>query len=125
MDKNDEQQSKNNRTINDIHMSNNDSNGSSSGDSFNSRRNLRSGDEIGLTERLNDVLIEDGDDDDLLFGEENVLRWLQALDMQVMGACRADERLKPMLKRNGSNSMADDSLLAQLNQVRTLMCLYV
>lgn len=118
MDKNDEK-STNNR-IDDSDMNNNDVNESLSDES---RRLLRSGDEIGLSERLNEILIEDVDDD-LVFGEENVLQWLQALDMQVMGACRADERLKPMLKRNGGSSgVADDCLLAQLSQVRMLMLL--
>ncbi|KAL1806192.1 hypothetical protein ACET3Z_029260 [Daucus carota] len=115
MDRKDEQKSTNDNNRDQI---NTDLNGSSiddSIDSMNSRRDLRSGEENGLIERLNDVLVEEGDDD-LLFREENVLQWLQALDMQVMGACRADERLKPMLKRNGSGGVADDCLLAQLNQ---------
>lgn len=117
MDKKDEK-STNNRTIDDDDMNINEFNGSSSDES---RRLLRSGDELGLTERLNEILIEDVDDD-LVFGEENVLQWLQALDLQVMGACRADERLKPMLKRNGGSSgVADDCLLAQLSQVRMLL----
>lgn len=123
MDKNDGKSTNNrtiddNRPIDDNDMINNDVNRSSTDES---RRLLRSGDETGLTERLNEILIEDRDDD-LVFGEENVLQWLQALDMQVMGACRADERLKPMLKRNGGLSgVADDCLLAQLSQVRMLM----
>ena len=120
MDRKDEQKSTNDNNRDQI---NTDLNGSSiddSIDSMNSRRDLRSGEENGLIERLNDVLVEEGDDD-LLFREENVLQWLQALDMQVMGACRADERLKPMLKRNGSGGVADDCLLAQLNQVRMLI----
>ncbi|CAE6040021.1 unnamed protein product [Arabidopsis arenosa] len=53
---------------------------------------------------------------DFLVGEDRVLRWLQALDMQVMGACRGDERLKPLLKLNVSNGMAEDRLLAHLSQ---------
>lgn len=56
-------------------------------------------------------------DGDFLLGEDRVLRWLQALDMQVMGACRGDERLKPLLKLNVSNGMAEDRLLAHLSQV--------
>ncbi|XP_074341013.1 uncharacterized protein LOC141678570 [Apium graveolens] len=112
MDKNDEK-STNNRTIDNNDTINNDVNRSSSDES---RRLVRSGEETGLTERLNEILIEDREDD-LVFEEENVLQWLQALDMQVMGACRADERLKPMLKRNGGSSgVADDCLLAQLSQ---------
>ena len=61
--------------------------------------------EVGLTERLTDILVEEGDGDLLLQRsnrEDRLLLWLQALDMQVMGACRADERLKPLLKMNAS-----------------------
>ncbi|KFK36887.1 hypothetical protein AALP_AA4G184700 [Arabis alpina] len=58
----------------------------------------------------------DGDGGEFLLGEDRVLRWLQALDMQVMGACRGDERLKPLLKLNVSNGMAEDRLLAHLSQ---------
>uniref|UniRef100_A0A7N0RFD7 Uncharacterized protein n=1 Tax=Kalanchoe fedtschenkoi TaxID=63787 RepID=A0A7N0RFD7_KALFE len=71
---------------------------------------------IGLTKRLSDLL-EGGGDGDLLVGRKGgratVMQWLQALDVQVMGACRADERLKPMLK---SGAAADDRLLAHLSQ---------
>lgn len=76
--------------------------------------------EIGLTERLTDILVEQGDGDLLLQRsdrEDRVLQWLQALDMQVMGACRVDERLKPLLKLNASSGVAEDSLLAHLSQV--------
>ncbi|EEF35483.1 uncharacterized protein LOC8262749 [Ricinus communis] len=79
---------------------------------------VRSGN-VGLTERLTDILIEDGDGDLLLQRsdrEDRVLLWLQALDMQVMGACRADERLKPLLKMNASSGFAEDRLLAHLSQ---------
>ncbi|KAG2730446.1 hypothetical protein I3843_01G286900 [Carya illinoinensis] len=75
--------------------------------------------EIGLTDRLTDVLVDGGDGDLLLQQndrEDRVLQWLQALDMQVMGACRADERLKPLLKTNASNGVAEDRLLAHLSQ---------
>lgn len=78
--------------------------------------------EIGLTERLTDILIDNGDGDLLLQRsnrETRVLQWLQALDLQVMGACRADERLKPLLKMNVSNGVAEDRLLDHLIQVRT------
>ncbi|CAH8390632.1 unnamed protein product [Eruca vesicaria subsp. sativa] len=54
--------------------------------------------------------------DDLVLGEDMVLRWLQALDMQVLGACRGDERLKPLLKMNVSNGLAEDRFLAHLTQ---------
>ncbi|CAH8384841.1 unnamed protein product [Eruca vesicaria subsp. sativa] len=53
---------------------------------------------------------------DFLVGEDRVLRWLQALDMQVLGACRGDERLKPLLKLDVSNGVAEDRLLAHLSQ---------
>ncbi|KAI5346533.1 hypothetical protein L3X38_014412 [Prunus dulcis] len=75
--------------------------------------------EIGLEERLTDILVDEGDGDLLLQQsnrEDRVLQWLQALDMQVMGACRADERLKPLLKKNASNDVAEGRLLAQLSQ---------
>ncbi|XP_010262776.1 PREDICTED: uncharacterized protein LOC104601212 [Nelumbo nucifera] len=78
-----------------------------------------SGSESGLTERLR-VIFRDGGDGDLLLQqsdrENSVLQWLQALDLQVMGACRADERLKPLLKLNASSGVAEDRLLAHLNQ---------
>ncbi|KAJ9553435.1 hypothetical protein OSB04_017480 [Centaurea solstitialis] len=80
----------------------------------------RSGGGIGLAERLTDLFVGDGDGDgDLLMqrnaNEGTVVQWLQALDMQVMGACRADERLKPLLKLNVS-SVAEDRLLSHLSQ---------
>ncbi|KAF3637460.1 putative peroxisomal nicotinamide adenine dinucleotide carrier-like [Capsicum annuum] len=49
-------------------------------------------------------------------GDTNVLQWLLALDLQVMGACRVDERLKPLLKLNVSAGAAEDRLLAHLSQ---------
>lgn len=76
--------------------------------------------EINLTERLTDIIVDEGDGDLLLQHsdrEDRVIRWLQALDMQVMGACRADERLKPLLKMTTSSGIAEDRLLAQLSQV--------
>lgn len=79
----------------------------------------------GLAERLTEILVEDGDGDLLLQRsdrEGSVLQWLQALDMQVMGACRADERLKPLLKMNVSTGAAEDCLLAYLSQVRVRIC---
>ncbi|MFQ6647133.1 hypothetical protein Gotur_019923 [Gossypium turneri] len=75
--------------------------------------------EIGLTERLTDIFVEENDGDLLLQQsdrEDRVLQWLQALDMQVIGACRTDERLKPLLKVNVSNGVAEDRLLAHLSQ---------
>ena len=81
--------------------------------------------DINLTERLTDILVDEGDGDLLLQQsdrEDRVIRWLQALDMQVMGACRADERLKPLLKMTTSNDIAEDRLLAQLSQVCAKIC---
>ncbi|KAK2983243.1 hypothetical protein RJ640_023363 [Escallonia rubra] len=76
----------------------------------------RQGGEAGLTERLTDILVDDGDGDLLFEREDGVLQWLQALDMQVMGACRTAERLKPLLKLNQTSGAAEDRLLAHLTQ---------
>ncbi|KAA8534108.1 hypothetical protein F0562_031699 [Nyssa sinensis] len=84
-----------------------------------SRDDGLSGVEVGLTERLTDILVEEGDGDLLLQNsnrEDRVIQWLQALDFQVMGACRADERLKPLLKLNVSSGVAEDRLLSHLSQ---------
>ncbi|KAK8487233.1 hypothetical protein V6N13_062721 [Hibiscus sabdariffa] len=73
---------------------------------------------IGLAERLTDVFVDENDGDLLLQQsdrEDRVLQWLQALDMQLIGACRTDERLKPLLKVNVSNGVAEDRLLAHLS----------
>ena len=73
-----------------------------------------------LTRRLRDALRNDGDSDLLLDGgdlENGVLQWLRALDSQVLGACRADERLNPMLKLNVSSGVAEYQLMAHLSQV--------
>lgn len=72
-----------------------------------------------LTERLTRFLVEGGDVDLLLSRndrEDNLLRWLRALDVHLMGACRADERLKPLLKLNVSTGVAEDRLLSHLSQ---------
>lgn len=78
-----------------------------------------------LGEELNETASSSSDDalyDDVLSsgmfasGETNHLQWLLALDLQVMGACRADERLKPLLKLNVSAGAAEDRLLAHLSQ---------
>ncbi|KAM7499341.1 hypothetical protein LguiA_023755 [Lonicera macranthoides] len=81
--------------------------------------NNGSNNEIGLTQRLTNILVDEGDGDLLLQRsdrEDRVMRWLQALDMHVMGACRADERLTPLLKLNVSGGSAEDRLLAHLSQ---------
>ncbi|XP_057788690.1 uncharacterized protein LOC131005675 isoform X2 [Salvia miltiorrhiza] len=70
-----------------------------------------------FSRRLTDIFLGDGDEDLLLQRTDigdGLLQWLGALDMQVMGACRADERLKPLLKLNISGGDAEDRLLAQL-----------
>ncbi|KAK2983484.1 hypothetical protein RJ640_006497 [Escallonia rubra] len=84
----------------------------------------RQGGEAGLTERLTDILVDDGDGDLLFEREDGVLQWLQALDMQVMGACRTAERLKPLLKLNQTSGAAEDWFLAHLTQVRFLKILW-
>ncbi|KAE8732885.1 RNI-like superfamily protein [Hibiscus syriacus] len=84
-----------------------------------SRQNGKVRNGIGLTERLTDIFVEENDGDLLLQQsdrEDRVLQWLQALDMQLIGACRTDERLKPLLKVNASNGVAEDRLLAHLSQ---------
>ncbi|KAG9453911.1 hypothetical protein H6P81_006815 [Aristolochia fimbriata] len=72
-----------------------------------------------IAERLRNVLRGDGEGDLVLQendGEDSIFLWLQALDLQVIGACRADERLKPLLKLNVSSGVAEDRLLAHLSQ---------
>lgn len=94
----------------------------SSASSGGSRETGGSMSETGLADRLTDILVDEGDGDLLLQQsdrEDRVMRWLLALDMQVMGACRVDERLKPLLKMNASNGLAEDRLLAHLSQVGT------
>ncbi|CAH1430674.1 unnamed protein product [Lactuca virosa] len=121
------QQSFSDREVDDQQQSNDDlspvsggtgevSPAAASGDSL-TRRN---GNNIGLAARLTDLFVGDGDrDSDMLMQrntqEGTVVQWLQALDMQVLGACRADERLKPLLKLNVS-SVAEDRLLSHLSQ---------
>ncbi|RYQ99854.1 hypothetical protein Ahy_B07g087866 isoform A [Arachis hypogaea] len=92
--------------------------GSNSSQSF-SEENGGSRSDSGLTERLAEILVEEGDGDLLIQQsnrEDRLLQWLQALDMQVMGACRADERMKPLLKMNAACGVAEDHLLTQLSQ---------
>ncbi|CAN0909644.1 hypothetical protein LINGRAHAP2_LOCUS25894 [Linum grandiflorum] len=101
--------------------------GQLNGDDFDDSSSFSSGAEtstvgsvaVGLTERLSEILVDEGDGDLLLQRtdrEDRVLQWLQALDVHVMGACRADERLKPLLKLNASEGAAEDRLLAYLGQ---------
>ncbi|KAJ8443878.1 hypothetical protein Cgig2_032702 [Carnegiea gigantea] len=98
------------------HDSMNDHDGEEFLQSDDATTTVRSG---GLADRLSEILVEDADGDLLLQQsdrESNFLQWLQALDLQVMGACRADERLKPLLKMNSSNGAAEDRLLSHLTQ---------
>ncbi|KAJ4969833.1 hypothetical protein NE237_002932 [Protea cynaroides] len=90
----------------------------STGPSISSRESRRSsGNEGELTEMLRGILRDEGDGDLLLHNRENgILQWLQALDVQVMGGCRADERLKPLLKLNVLSGLTDDRLLAHISQ---------
>ncbi|KAI6678063.1 hypothetical protein NL676_038859 [Syzygium grande] len=82
-----------------------------------SRVSRGAAEEIGMAERLTDVFVGGGDGDLLMQRSDREDRVLQALDMQVVGACRADERLKPLLKSSGSSSAAKDRLLAHLSRV--------
>ncbi|KAL9266132.1 hypothetical protein AKJ16_DCAP23077 [Drosera capensis] len=72
-----------------------------------------------LANGLAGILVGEGDGDLLLeeSDRESVfLRWIQALDTHVVGACRADERLKPMLTVNASSGAAEDRILSHLWQ---------
>ncbi|URE37469.1 hypothetical protein MUK42_16463 [Musa troglodytarum] len=75
---------------------------------------------VGVVGRLRGLLRGESDGDLSHEGsggwEDGVLRWLHALDLQVLGACRADERSKPLLKLNVSSGPAEERLLAQLSQ---------
>lgn len=90
--------------------------GDDASDTIDSRSNGAAGSDERDAGVSSDPLTEQGGRDFLL-GEGRVLRWLQALDMQVLGACRGDERLKPLLKMDVSNGVAEDRLLAHLSQV--------
>ncbi|XP_021769138.1 uncharacterized protein LOC110733402 isoform X1 [Chenopodium quinoa] len=85
----------------------------------NSTANAVSNGSASLADRLGEILVDEGNGDLLLQQsdrENNFLQWLQALDVQHMGACRADERLKPLLKANASSGAAEDRLLSHLSQ---------
>lgn len=81
------------------------------------RRREDSSTPLSVTRRLTRILVEEGEGDLLLQDEHSVLQWLRAMDMQLIGACRADERLKPLLKLNASSGVVDDPLLSHLSQV--------
>ncbi|KAI6668759.1 hypothetical protein NL676_007164 [Syzygium grande] len=80
--------------------------------------------EIGMAERLTDVFVGGGDEDLLIQRSDQEDRVLQALDMQVVGACRADERLKPLLKSSGSSSATKDRLLAHFSRNEIMMTVF-
>ncbi|PKA52007.1 hypothetical protein AXF42_Ash008236 [Apostasia shenzhenica] len=73
----------------------------------------------GLPARVRDVL-RIGAEGDLSRSsadvENEIIQWIRALDLQIIGGCRADERLKPLLKLNVSSGAADDQFMAQLIQ---------
>ncbi|KAF3775930.1 hypothetical protein EJ110_NYTH49459 [Nymphaea thermarum] len=75
--------------------------------------------DLSLAERLANILGNPGEGD-LLFRQDSagsrILQWLQALDQQTIGGCRADERLKPLFKLNVSGGVVEDRLLAHLRQ---------
>lgn len=48
--------------------------------------------------------------------DEGFLQWMQALEFQAIGACRTDERLRPLLCWNVSCCGADGQLLSHLGQ---------
>lgn len=114
------QESRNNGQIEDVNRVDQETNGEDSiNDSWDGTE-ISSAENPSIMQRLTEILVED-DDGDLLLQQsgrgDGFLQWLQALDMQVLGACRTDERLKPLLKLNLSNGAAEDCLLAYLNQV--------
>lgn len=53
--------------------------------------------------------------------DEGALQWMQSLEFQAMGACRTDERLKPLLRWNVSCGGAESQILAHLGQVREFL----
>ncbi|XP_076939475.1 uncharacterized protein LOC143608269 [Bidens hawaiensis] len=92
----------------------------------NQQRQNQSNGHTTIADRLTDFIVGDGDNDSHLLMQRDtetstLMQWLLALDMHVMGACRADERLKPLLKLNNSNnniasSGVEDRLLSHLSQ---------
>lgn len=88
-----------------------------SGNLLDARRSV--GPSGGLHGRIRDVLRDGAESDPLLSREEaenGIFLWLQALDHQVMGGCRSDERLKPLLKQNATGGVAEDQFVTQLVQ---------
>ncbi|XP_021973736.1 uncharacterized protein LOC110868788 [Helianthus annuus] len=115
MNNHDKQQSVNDRDVDENQKLIEDSSLDAVSGDFSTRRN---GDGVGIAARLTDLLAGDNgnDDDDDLLIQRMVMQWLQALDLHVIGACRADERLKPLLKVNVSSGVAEDRLLSHLSQ---------
>ncbi|KAJ0564445.1 hypothetical protein HanHA89_Chr07g0274361 [Helianthus annuus] len=117
MNNHDKQQSVNDRDVDENQKLVEDSSLDAVSGDFSTRRN---GNGIGIAARLTDLLAGDNgngnDDDDDLLIQRMVMQWLQALDLHVIGACRADERLKPLLKVNVSSGVAEDRLLSRLSQ---------
>ncbi|XP_073009022.1 uncharacterized protein [Typha latifolia] len=73
----------------------------------------------GSCDSFNERLRDESDGDlslDRNHGDSMVIQWLRALDLQVIGGCRADERLKPLLKLNVSSGAAEDRFMEQLSQ---------
>ncbi|CAI9772942.1 unnamed protein product [Fraxinus pennsylvanica] len=111
--------SSNDRHIDDVDHADQISGGEGSFNDLSSSDGTSTSENPSITGRLMEILVEDGDGDLLLqrsHWDGEVLQWLRALDLQVMGACRADERLKPMLKLNISPGAAEDHLLAHISQ---------
>lgn len=97
---------------------NNDDDSTRFGNDFDDdSRRLRN--DFDLTERLTHILVDDTDTDLVIeHGEDRVMQLLQALDTQVLGACRVDDRMNPLLQLNNvSDCVAEDRMLAPLSQV--------
>lgn len=75
---------------------------------------------IDLVYWLSEILVVDVDGD-LLFQqserENNFLQWLQVFDLQVMGVCCFDERIKFLLKVNILSGVVEDCFFVYFSQV--------
>lgn len=115
-----EQRSAEERRIDDVDRADQVSGGDRSVDVSSSGDEASVSENRSVTRRLAEILVEDRDEDLLMRRsgkEDGVIQWLRALDFQVIGACRADERLKPLLKLNAAAGVAEEGLLAHLSQV--------
>ncbi|XAR71953.1 hypothetical protein NMG60_11018415 [Bertholletia excelsa] len=103
----------------DDHSTDEDSGADANANSGSSREGDGSVIGTGLGERLRRIPVDEGNED-LLLQQGNrgnvFMQFLRSLNLQVMGACRTDERLKPLLKLNVSGDIAEDRLLAHLSQ---------